>query len=335
MTPSLMEINAISKADERHLLHKQESFKTGSSSFITDVNGDATQHLQYACTEPVECVPFGEDFVWSLSGVEGHQQNTAAYFTPYTFSGKERDVETGLSYFGARYYEAGLSVWLSVDPMSDKYPHESSFAYAGNSPVIFVDPDGREKILALDKNKDKAIIAGAQKYKDDNAIHVFAHGSSKGMSVVINGKTTRIRTAKQLDKFLTKNSSTWQKREDGDQVAIILHSCNTGRDDKDGTESFAEKVSKSDIFKDATIIAPNERVYFSESGEVGTYEAEYANEHGEYKRDANGEVKCKSRSENTGSWRIFQGGKRTGQFRGDWHPKEQPTTWDNLTKREL
>jgi|GEM_PF-6514804 len=291
----------------------------GSSSFITDINGDATQHLQY--------LPFGEDFV--------HQQNTAAYYTQYTFSGKERDVETNLSYFGARYYESSLSVWLSVDPMSDKYPHESSFAYAGNSPVIFIDPDGREKILALDKNKDKAIIAGAQKYNDDNAIHVFAHGSSKGMSVVIDGKTTRIRTAKQLDKFLAKNSSIWQNRGDADQVTIILHSCNTGRDDNDGTESFAEKVSKSDIFKDATIIAPNERVYFSESGEIGAYKAEFANENGEYKRDANGEVKNKSRSENPGSWRIFQGGKQTGQFRGDWHPKEQPTTWDNLTKREL
>jgi hypothetical protein len=73
----------------------------GSSSFITDANGDATQHLQYTCTELVEYVPFGEDLVrslsgvgrWSLSGVEGHEQNTAAYLSPYTFSGKARDVE--------------------------------------------------------------------------------------------------------------------------------------------------------------------------------------------------------------------------------------------------
>ena len=36
----------------------------------------------------------------------------------FTFSAKERDPETGLSYFGSRYYSSDLSVWLSVDPMS-------------------------------------------------------------------------------------------------------------------------------------------------------------------------------------------------------------------------
>ncbi len=103
---------------------------------ISKANGDATQHLQY--------LPFGEDLVRSLSGAEGHEQNTASYHSPYTFSGKERDVETSLSYFGARYYEAGLSVWLSVDPMSDKYPSLSAYNYCALNPVMLVDPDGRE-----------------------------------------------------------------------------------------------------------------------------------------------------------------------------------------------
>ena len=40
----------------------------------------------------------------------------------HTFSAKEKDTETGLSYFGSRYYSSDLSIWLSVDPMSDKYP---------------------------------------------------------------------------------------------------------------------------------------------------------------------------------------------------------------------
>ncbi|MDP2189389.1 MAG: RHS repeat-associated core domain-containing protein, partial [Sphingobacteriaceae bacterium] len=71
-----------------------------------------------------------------------HQQNTAAYYTPYTFSGKERDIETGLSYFGARYYDAGLSIWLSVDPMADKYPAWSPYAYTLQNPVVLIDPTG-------------------------------------------------------------------------------------------------------------------------------------------------------------------------------------------------
>ena len=81
----------------------------------------------------------------------------------YTFSAKERDPETSLSYFGSRYYSSDLSIWLSVDPMSDKYPSLSPYTYCANNPVILVDPNGDtighvdeaslEKIKALtDKN---------------------------------------------------------------------------------------------------------------------------------------------------------------------------------------
>ncbi|MBR5783932.1 MAG: hypothetical protein IKY43_02055, partial [Bacteroidales bacterium] len=46
------------------------------------------------------------------------------------FTGKERDSETGFSYFGARYYDSDLMTgWLSVDPMADKYPGLSPYAY--------------------------------------------------------------------------------------------------------------------------------------------------------------------------------------------------------------
>ncbi len=60
----------------------------------------------------------------------------------YTFSAKEKDSETGLSYFGSRYYSCDLSVWLSVDPMADKYPSTSPYAYCRNNPIILVDPNG-------------------------------------------------------------------------------------------------------------------------------------------------------------------------------------------------
>ena len=101
-------------------------------------------------------------------------QRTTSWNAPYTFSGKEKDVETGYGYvkklrffsslafgngkqvfhyahclrrFGARYYDSGLSIWLSVDPMSDKYPSMSPYNYCANNPVILVDPDGREVIF--------------------------------------------------------------------------------------------------------------------------------------------------------------------------------------------
>ena len=62
----------------------------------------------------------------------------------HTFSAKEKDTETGLTYFGARYYSSDLSIWLSVDPMSDKYASLSPYNYCANNPIKLVDPNGEE-----------------------------------------------------------------------------------------------------------------------------------------------------------------------------------------------
>ncbi|MBN2423415.1 MAG: hypothetical protein JXR46_01445 [Calditrichaceae bacterium] len=46
-------------------------------------------------------------------------------------------------YFGARYYDAEIGRWPTVDPMADKYPSLSPYVYCANSPLIYKDPDGR------------------------------------------------------------------------------------------------------------------------------------------------------------------------------------------------
>jgi RHS repeat-associated protein len=112
--------------ENRYIYHSDH---LGSSSFLTDASGDPTQHLQY--------MPFGETFV--------EQRSITSYYTPYTFSAKERDPETGYSYFGARYYSSDISVWLSVDPMADKYPYQSGYCYVGWRPIMVVDPKGEDE----------------------------------------------------------------------------------------------------------------------------------------------------------------------------------------------
>ena len=100
----------------------------GSSSWVTDRLGRTIQHLHY--------LPWGEDYVnQRLNGYEGAR---------YTFSAKEKDPETGLSYFGSRYYSSDLSIWLSVDPMGDKYPGLSPYVYCADNPVKLVDPNGED-----------------------------------------------------------------------------------------------------------------------------------------------------------------------------------------------
>lgn len=67
-----------------------------------------------------------------------------SYLWTYKFSAKEKDTETGYSYFSSRYYSSDLSIWLSVDPKSDKYPSLSPYVYCANNPIKLVDPDGEE-----------------------------------------------------------------------------------------------------------------------------------------------------------------------------------------------
>ncbi len=60
------------------------------------------QHIEY--------VPFGEVFI---------EERNNTWNTPYLFNAKELDEETGLYYYGARYYEPRLSLWMSFDPISN------------------------------------------------------------------------------------------------------------------------------------------------------------------------------------------------------------------------
>lgn len=104
----------------------------GSSSFITDATGIAHEHLQY--------LPFGEVMV--------DDKRDVPYYTPYKFSGKELDDETQYSYFGARYYDSDLSVWLSVDPLAGKFNSTSPYMYCIGNPVRLIDPNGMDTSFA-------------------------------------------------------------------------------------------------------------------------------------------------------------------------------------------
>jgi len=63
----------------------------------------------------------------------------------YKYVGKERDEETGLYYYGFRYYAAWICRFVSVDPLQFDYPYYTPFQYAGNKPITYIDLDGLEE----------------------------------------------------------------------------------------------------------------------------------------------------------------------------------------------
>ena len=106
----------------------------------------------------------------------------------FTFSAKEKDSETGFSYFGSRYYSSDLSIWLSVDPMSDKYPSVSPYAYCRNKPLVLVDPNG---MFDSESQALRVRNRAAKKYGEDKVSDVFnktIDGGKANYSFSIYGK---------------------------------------------------------------------------------------------------------------------------------------------------
>lgn len=118
----------------------------GSVRAVTNAAGQVVSRHDY--------LPFGEEWQAPLTG------------TPLVkFTGKERDRETGLDYFGARYYRPGIGRFTTVDPLMGSElalvdPQRwNRYSYVGNRPTTLVDPDGRGWAIALFK-VGKAVVKG-------------------------------------------------------------------------------------------------------------------------------------------------------------------------------
>ena len=130
--------------DEQYFFHPDH---LGSSNYITNFVGEVSQHMEYFA--------FGETFI------EEHKNSNNS---PYKFNGKELDEESGLYYYGARYYDPRISIWASVDPLADYNPvmnnehyidgehnggvensfNFATYSYCYQNPVRYIDPNGKQ-----------------------------------------------------------------------------------------------------------------------------------------------------------------------------------------------
>ena len=178
-------------------------------------------------------------------------------FNPFTFTGKEKDQETGYGYFGARYMDHELmTMWLSVDPMSDKYPSISPYAYCAWNPIKLVDPDGREMW------KPEAYSTGDVSYKSevgDKALTLQKqYGRSANVAQQLYGtmKNGRI-SGKSVAKFNSGNQILkvdWSNATDHQKIYqaffAILHEETTGRGTQADLNNYFKNLPSHKLTKE-------------------------------------------------------------------------------------
>ena len=100
----------------------------GSARVVTNATGGIVEESDF--------YPFG-----------GERVITDTLNNQYKFTGKERDTESGLDYFGLRYMSSGYGRFMSPDSIANDWelwnPQTwNRYTYARNNPLIYIDPDG-------------------------------------------------------------------------------------------------------------------------------------------------------------------------------------------------
>jgi RHS repeat-associated protein len=124
-------------------------------------------HLGTACLEldeDAEIISYEEYHPFGTTSYRSGRTETEVSLKRYKYVGKERDEESGLYYYGARYYTAWLCRFISVDPLQYKYPHYTPFQYAGNKPISYIDLDGLEELIIV-KWAENSQLKGLLLYK--------------------------------------------------------------------------------------------------------------------------------------------------------------------------
>ncbi|MEZ4755489.1 MAG: RHS repeat-associated core domain-containing protein [Flavobacteriales bacterium] len=90
----------------------------------------------------------------------------------YLTTHHERDLETGLDYRGARYYDSDVARFLSLDPLAGEYASLSPYNFVAANPVSFIDPDGKDIVIHYGNNQ-KFIFNGSPTTAPNPSVQKF------------------------------------------------------------------------------------------------------------------------------------------------------------------
>ncbi len=189
----------------------------GSTSWMTDQNGRVQEHVEY--------FPYGQIWRDVRSDADAH----GAPDQRFLFTGKEFDEETGLHYFGARYYHPGFARWIAPDPehlrlMNPKPEHGTvdrsraapssgpiavnPYAYVEWSPATLVDRDGNEGIgFQVTASGEAGIAVAGAGATGAAGIGVFRGDAKQGTSLGVFASGGTVAHAFGKEKGLPKNTT--------------------------------------------------------------------------------------------------------------------------------
>ena len=161
---------------------------SGGRFFITQDHLGSTRLVTKQDKTFAECrdfFPFGERIASGLNG-----RSLTCYgggnAVKQQFTGKERDVESSLDYFGARYYSARLGRFTGVDPLLNSgRPSDpqtwNRYSYVSGNPLSFVDPLGLYQFAVSCGSKDTKCLEQQQQFRDAlKGVRAAANNLDKG-----------------------------------------------------------------------------------------------------------------------------------------------------------
>lgn len=167
--------------------------------------------------------------------------NTENLLDKYKFTGKERDVETGYDYFGARQYDTDIERWLQVDPMADKYSGWIPYNYCLNNPVNVIDPNG-DTVKIQDGDSFIIYTAGMEFHGSNQfvakVIHALNMMNSKDMVIEVLSSTVA----------LTNNYSFLNMQSNSGQNLIGFKPTTDKNNVTNGADIYAASMNKEDDY---------------------------------------------------------------------------------------
>lgn len=183
--------------------------------------------------------------------------NTGSFDGRYKITEKERDDETSLDYFGARYYDSELGRWLQVDPLADKYPGWSPYNYTMNNPLNYIDYLG--------------LWPGDPPTKTTQIVHTFVFdktntGAKMDSGTDIFTETVRYNSGSSITQRITRISVDSKGNISENATVIGTAEANSGDNFQFGMTD-PQTVSSSTVSNDLMTAAQKESKYKNENAQ--------------------------------------------------------------------